>query len=416
MKVNYAPIYTPITRHLHGMLWKPEGNYSKVGVVILHSDENYLNFTGGKNLAARGFLTLCANVEHPDDPLEKKLPSVSAAIQLLKQQPGIEKVVIFGHSGGATLMSCYQAVAENGPEVFRDPHRIVPMGEVPDLIAADGVMLIDSNFGNGVMTLISLEPGIQDESAGANYDRRYDGSLPENGFRPDGSTHYTEAFKTEFFAVQAGRQQKLIASALERLKAIERHQGKFWDDEPMLIPGGNQIAPCNKLINEDLSLLAHTKGTYDLLHGDGTVSHQVIPSVRKAKGGKNPTPFFGMAASIVTVRSYLSSKCVRTTEDFRICEDGITGIDYDSSFCCTPGNVKHIHAPLLIMGMTAGYEFMASEIIWQNAASLDKTIAFVEGAAHMLVTDHNAEQFPGQFGDAAGVLFDYIAAWLNRTL
>ncbi len=45
-----------------------------------------------------------------------------------------------------------------------------------------------------------------------------------------------------------------------------------------------------------------------------------------------------------------------------------------------------VSAPLLVMGMTGGYEFLAAEIIHENTPKVtDKTIAFVEGATHVLI-------------------------------
>ena len=398
---------------MNGVLYTPREDIRDTAVVVIHSDADYLNFTAGKNLARRGFLTLCANVEHPSDPLEKRLPSVKLAIEAVKAQPGIKKVVILGHSGGATLMSCYQAVAENGPGIFQGDGRIVKMGEVEPLPAADGVMLIDSNFGNGVMTLVSLDPGIVDEADGTKRQLDYDASAPENGFSADGKTCYTEGFRKNFYAAQAARQKRLIDYALERLNALERREGRYEDDEPLIVPGGSQIAPNNRLFPQDLHMLAHTKGMYDLIHADGSVTHEVVRSLRTARPMLDPTPRYGLGAMTTTVRTYLSSNCVRTAPDYGVREDGIDGIDYDSAFCCPPGNVQYIHAPMLIMGMTGGYECIASEIIYQNAASEDKTIAFVEGGTHMLGTAKDAEQYPGQFGDAAKTLFDAIADWLD---
>lgn len=408
------PFYIRMGREMDGVLYTPRTGMKDTAVVVIHSDSDYLNFTAGPNLAKRGFLTLCANVEHPSAPLEQRLPNVKLAIEKVKAQPGIKTVAIFGHSGGATLMSCYQAVAENSTAVFRDDHKIVKMGEVEPLPPADAVMLIDSNFGNGVMTLVSLDPSITDEADATKRQPDYDPLDPETGFSKEGGTCYTEEFKEKFYAAQAARQERLMACAQERLNALERHEGCYEDDEPLIVPGGSQIAPNNRLFPQDLHMLAHTKGKYDLIHADGSVTHQVIPSVRTARPGINPTPLYGLGAMTTTVRTYLSSNCVRTTPAYGIKEDGIDGIDYDSAFCCPPGNVKHIHAPMLIMGMTGGYECIASEVIYQNAASEDKTIAFVEGGTHMLGTATDAETYPGQFGDAAKTLFDAILDWLDK--
>lgn len=406
--------YTRMGREMDAVLYTPRTGMKDTAVVVIHSDADYLNFTAGSNLARRGFLTLCANVERPSDPLEKRLPNVAMAIETLRARPGINKVVLFGHSGGATLMNCYQAVAENGAAVFQDDHKIVKMGDVGPLPSADAIMLIDSNFGNGVMTLVSLDPAVTDETDGTKLDPAYDTFSSEATRSDHGEFRYTEEFKANYYAAQAKRQERLIAHALERLEALERHEGRYKDDEPLVVPGGSQIAPNNRLFPQDLHMLAHTKEEYDLIHADGSVTHQQIPSVRTARPGIQPTTLYGLGAMTTTVRTYLTSNCVRTTSDYAVKEDGIDGIDYNSAFCCPPGNVKHIHAPMLIMGMTGGYECIASEIIYQNAASEDKTIAFVEGGTHMLGTAKDAETYPGQFGDAAKTLFDAIGNWLDN--
>ena len=366
MNRNYCEadaFYIRMGREMDGVLYTPKGSVRDTAVVVIHSDADYLNFTAGPNLARRGFLTLCANVERPADPLEQRLPSVKLAVETVK--------------------------------------------------AADGVMLIDSNFGNGMMTLVSLDPAIIDETDGIKRDPAYNVFAREAGYSKDGNVRYTEKFKTRYYEAQAKRQERLISCALERMDALERCEGLYEDDEPLTVAGGSQIAPNNRLFPQDLHMLAHTKGEYDLVHADGSVTREVIRSVRTARPAIDPTPLYGLGAMTTTVRTYLSSNCVRTTPDYGVKEDGIDGIDYDSAFCCPPGNVKHIHAPLLVMGMTGGYECIASEIIYQNAVSADKTIAFVEGGTHMLGTAKDAERYPGQFGDAAKTLFDAIADWLN---
>lgn len=418
MLCEYLPRYVRIggdangMNGINGVLYTPCAEYHTVGVLVMHSDSDYLNSPAGKGMAERGFLTLCANVVHPEKPLEQRLPDVNQAMQFLKEQPGIQKVVLLGHSGGATLMTCYEAVAENCPEIFQDEHRVVKMGEVDTLVPADGLLLIDSNFGNGVMTLTSIDPSVCDETDGTVREESLDPFAAQNGYTENGTTHYEKTFLERYYSRQAQRQGRLMQAAQNRLEKLEQGCGRFLDDEPFLAPGASQIAPNNRLFPQDLGLLAHTKGSYDLIHADGSVTREQIHSVRTARGNLEPTPLCSLGLLQTTVRTYLSSNCVRTTEQYCVAEDGINGIDYDSTYCCPPGNVKYIHIPLLVMGMTGGYECIASEIIYQNAASQDKSIAFVEGGTHMLGTAKDAEQYPGQFGDAAATLFDAIGRWL----
>lgn len=407
--------FVRIGHWLNGVLYSPpqEEDCKKTVVLAMHSDSDYLCFPGGEALARNGYRTLCANVERPEETLEKKLLDVKACAEYLRSLPGVEKLVILGHSGGATLMSCYQAAAENGANYFRDEHRIVPLGEVGELPAADGILLIDSNWGNGAMTLLSIDPAVIEEGCGIKLDPAFDLADPKNGFDPEGS-RYPETFVKRYQKAQAARNERLIDAALMRLEAINAGRGAYADDEPWIVTGGSQFAPNNRLFPQDVRYLCHTKGEWPLLHADGSVTVEQIRSLRRPRGVMPATANNAIGTLQTTVKEYLSGRAVRTTAEFGYDESGVYGVDWDSSFCVTPGNVKGIHVPALVMGMTAGYEFLAAELIYHNLASEDKSLAFVEGASHMLFPAKECERFPGQFGDTVKTLFDHVADWLDE--
>ncbi len=414
MAYSVKATYTRVGMWINGVLYEPEcdADCKNVAVMVMHSDADYLNFPAGKALASHGYRTLQANVSRVNETLDKKLLDVKAGIEYLKSLPGVEKIVILGHSGGATLMSCYQAVAENGVAVFQDEKKIVPISDIGELPAADAVMLIDSNWGNGIMTLLSLDPAVKCDCNGVDLDAQYDLAKQE-GYSPEGS-HYGDEFIAAYQKAQAARNERLINKALERLEAINTGKGNYRDDEPWIVAGATQIAPCNRLFPQDIRLLSHTKKEWPLIHADGSITTGVIPSLRKARKAMPFTGIYGMGTMITSVKTYLSAQAVRTTEDFRYDESHIYGIDWDSSYCCTPGNMRHVKAPLLLMGMTGGYECLAAEMIHELAASEDKTLAFVEGASHMLWPAKECESHPGQFGDTVKLTFDYAADWLDR--
>lgn len=419
MEKNYCPIKLTYRRLGHMGTWinsvfyEPEdiAGASSIAVLAIHSDGDYLNFSAGPELARRGYRTLCANTSGPK-PLDKKLLDVNECVNYLRSLPGIDKVVILGHSGGATLMSAFQAAAENGPEIFQGDNMIVPCGDIGPMTPADGVMLLDSNFGNGAMTLLSVDPAVKDDACGTELDPEFDLASPEFGYSPSGAC-YSEEFIARYQKAQARRNNLIIDKALRRLAAIENGGGNFTDDEPFIIAGAAQIAPCNRMFPQDIRLLAHTKGEWPLLHADGSETVEIVRSVRRPRPAQAITSRFGMSAVQTTVREYLASRAVRALPEFGYDATGVYGIDWSSSFCCTPGNVMHIKAPMLIMGMTAGYEFLAAEVIYENSASRDKSLAFVEGATHIFTPGKDCEQYPGQFGDTVKTLFDHVAAWLN---
>lgn len=413
---NVSASFLRLTRRVPGILYVPEAK-EKTAVLVMHSDEDYLDFDTGPELAKRGFVTLCANVMVKEGLFfdqSDKMQAVKAAVQYLRNLDGVEKIVLMGHSGGATLMTAYQAIAENGVSVFQGPEKIYPHPDCGELPPADGVMLLDANWGNAAMQLFSLDPAVTDETSGRKLDPELNLFLPENGFNPKGS-RYSQDFICRFQKAQSARNNRLLKFARERMAAIQRGEGLYLDDEPMTIPGANQGFMNNKLYAQDVRLMAHTKKEHPLVHPDGSVTVQIVPSLR---GPENPHCLTGSlqeGGRMMTVKNYLSSYAVRTEPDFGYDESRVWGIDWDSSYNCPPGNVKHIHVPLLVMGMTAGWEFLASETIYEMAASENKHIAFVEGATHKFHTAKHCEAYPGQYGDTMKTLHDYVAQWLHST-
>jgi hypothetical protein len=265
------------------------------------------------------------------------------------------------------------------------------------------------------MTLLSLDPAVTSEDCGKNLNPDLDLFNLANGYDPKGST-YSDEFIRKYLKAQGERNNRLIDAALERLHAIENGKGKYADDEPFLVPGGAQNAFNNKLFPQDIRLLSRTHKAWPLLHADGSITTQIIPCVRRAKNSKSFTDSYRAGTIKSTVRTYLNSSAVRTTADFGYNEDSMYGIDWLSSYSCTPGNMMGVSAPMLVMGMTGGYEFLAAELIHENTPKIaDKTIAFVEGASHGFFPAKECETYPGQFGDTIKTMFDYVDKWLSQT-
>lgn len=407
--------YIPLDRRMGGVLYEPVDPAKKrdIAVMLMHSDDDYYGFIPAPELAKRGFPTFASKVARSVELLDEKILDLKQGVEFLKQLPGVKKVVLLGHSGGAALNSTYQAVAENGVEIFQDDHKIVKISDIGTLPAADAVMLLDSNWGNGVMTLLSLEPSITDNSTSQNLASGYDLFDPENGFSPEGA-HYSQEFIDHFQKRQAERNDELIDYALGRLAEIEKGNGRFEDDELFVVAGMSQIALNNKMFPQDIRLLSHTMKEWPVIHADGSITTEIAKSWRIPHFTKNMVTVNGAATGVTTIRSYLTNSVVRT-KDFHYDESHIYGIDWDSSYCCTPGNVKGIHVPVLIMGMTGSYEFLAAEQIYENLASENKTMVFVEGASHNFTPQEDAERYPGQFGDTVKNCFDYAANWMLET-
>lgn len=389
---------------------------SKIAVLVMHSDEDYLTFPTGPELARRGITTLCANVMNKEGILftqNQKLECVRDAISYLRSRKEIEKIILMGHSGGASLLTAYQCVAENGADVFAGEEKLFPWKAEEKLPSADGLMLLDANWGNAVMQLFSLDPAITDETSGKNLDATIDLFNPENGFDPAGSTFSSE-FIRKYQIGQGERNMRLVNAALARLKKIDAGEGLYEDDEPFVIPGAAQSFFNNKLYAQDIRLMSHTHDEQLLIHGDGSITKEIVYSVRHAQNPVSMTASFWEGARFLSVKNYLSSYAIRTEEDFGYDEDHVWGIDWVSSYAAAPGNVTKIHVPTLVMGMTGGWEYLASETIYNMSAAEDKHLIFVEGASHKLKTAKEYESYKNQYGDTMKTVHDYVADWLTE--
>ncbi len=409
VKRTFVPLSVPAA------LYEPvdPGERSRIGVFVMHSGANYITHSACTELSKRGYTVLCA-ANSSQEILDRKLLDARSAVAYLRQVPGIRKVVLFGHSGGATLMTAYQAVAENGPSVCQGPEKIVKCDDgLAGLPAADGMVLADSNWGNAAMALFSIDPAVIGNDSGMTVRPELDLWNPRNGFDRAGS-NYGPEFVRRFQSAVAAKERELIKAALARLAAIEAGKGRFADDEPFLVPGGGSTGPNNKLFAQDTRLMSHTRKAWPLLHAGGSTTNEVVHTVRVPQGAESLTSSLGRGALNTTVRSFLTNSAIRVSDDFGFDESTVRGVDWSSSYSSPPGNVKDISVPLLVMGMTGGWEYLASETIYENARSSDKTLAFVEGASHGFTTCRQCEKTPGQFGDTLKTVYDYVDRWLSQ--
>jgi hypothetical protein len=405
-----------------GVLYEPTAPSAKaqIGVLVMHSGADYLRHSSCTELSKRGYRVLCANTSGDKSGtfdtgrLDASLLEAGQGVRFLRSHTGIRKVVLWGHSGGGTLMSAYQSIAESGVQVCQDAAKL---HRCPNTLAglppADGVILGDTNIGLGTITLLSVDPAVISHGSGLKLNPELDMYNPANGYRSDGKTVYSEAFKRKFFKAEAERNNAIIKLAQERLAAIEAGNGQFKDDEPFFIPGG--YIGNNRLLSQDVSLMSRSRQPWPLVHADGSITREIIQGRRVAQATENPSAYYRRGAIKTTVRGFLTSYAIRADADrYSYSADNIHGVQWTSSYASPPGNVQSLSAPLLLLGMTGGYEGWASELIYELAKSADKELAFINGATHGYGTCKPCEKTPGEFGDTLKTTYDYADRWLGK--
>jgi hypothetical protein len=405
---------------LSAALYKPDsGPAPHVAFVLAHRTANYLNHIGCRELSARGFLTLCFNTRFQNNEASvrwEEIPlDVKAAVDFARSQPGITKVILFGHSGGGPLMSFYQAVAEKGPGYCQAPERLVKCGsDLNGLKPADAIVFADTHPGNPVQTLRSLNPSVKIEGGKRLVDATLDPFDPKNGYTPNGASHYSKEFEDRYFAAQAKRMNELIVATLSAQMRMQTGAYPYPDDDILIIPsggnpgagpgGGATLAALDPSIIELMSTARPEK----LLTNSSAIKTQIIHSVAVSQPEIAMTnAAFDTGTKLFTIKSFLSANATRAT-------NSRDGIDYCSSNNSTTCAVQSISVPIMIAAM-GGFQFIRDdEIIFDKSASKDKDYVVIEGALHGFGPCTACETTKGQYSDTVKNLFDYIRDWTNK--
>jgi hypothetical protein len=413
------PEYVPLPR-VQAALYKPDsGPAPHVAFLVAHRTANNLSTSACTELSKRGFMVLCFNTRFINNESQVKWEEtpldVKAAVEFVRRQPGITKVVLLGHSGGSPLMSLYEAIAENGAAYCQRPERIVKCGpEVDGLKPVDGIVFPDAHPGNPVQALRDLNPSVVIEDGKIRVIPELDPFSPANGFNPNGASHYSKEFQTRYYAAQSKAMSDRLARVQASQERIKKGDYRYPDDDLVVIPGGgNPGAGAGGdgvliAMDPDIPELMSTARPEKLLKNDGSIVKEIVHSVAvpEPKNAKTNRAF-DTGTKIFTFKSFLSANAMRSTNSL----DGLDDCSSNNSTTCA---VQSIHVPTLVAAM-GGYHFVRDqEIIFDKSASSDKDYVVIEGALHGYTPCTECEKTPGQYSNTVKNLFDYIAAWTNK--
>jgi hypothetical protein len=393
-----------------GLLYDPitPGPNARIALVYSHPNGNNFNQPFGREMANRGYRALMVNYRGEEESPDVYAPSISRGIEFLRTLPGVQKVVVMGHSGGGHLMGFYANVAEHGPAACQGPEKLYPCkGEgLTGLAKPDGLVLLDSTTG-AFHAMSAVDPAVEGKTRNSALDM----FTAANGYdKSTKSAKYSAAFAKKFYAAQSAGNERIVNHAVERLRALERGAGEFKDVEPLVIREmGNESAGA-RLYQPDPAFAARTKKPHMLLKADGTRPEVIVPSVRPPSGqqGVEGLGTLSVMTQNTTVRRFLALDAIRTTPDFAITADDIVGVKWATSSTSTIANAEGITVPTLVMVMTCHYLIVPGELIFDHLASKDKTFAGVEGAVH------GFNPCRPEYGDTVKRTFDFVDGWLGK--
>jgi hypothetical protein len=382
---------------------------SRIAVLITHPERiNNLSYFIGQELPKYGYRAMMLNYYGKETSYYEFLQPIATAIKALRAIPGVEKVVLVGHSSGGAEVSSYQDVAENGPAACQGAERIYKCDGkgLEGLPKADGIMMVEANTGSPEKTA-ALNPAV-DEFHPRQVDPTLDLYDPRNGYNAAShSAMYSQEFLDRFFKAQGVKANRVIDEARDRFEKVEKGEGEYRDDEPFVVAGAGINISGARADFVDQRLLSRTHAPHPLLKTDGSVKTEVVQRSLAVQA----QPYQDLLAQTtmnVTLRYYLSTQALRVTPDYRITEDNMRGVQWRSTANSMPGNLEGVHVPTLVMAASCSQELVFLEIGYDHAAAKDKEFMGVEGG------NHEFKPCKPEYGDTYKRAFDYMDGWLSK--
>ena len=334
------------------------GHQPSTAVIATHYNVDFSEHYMGDLMAARGYGFLGWNtrfrgIEHYFT-LDHALIDIGVGVRWLREEAGVDTVVLLGNSGGGSLMAAYQSQAT-------DPNLTPLLGTPPpaaaeELLPGDFFVTTNAHPGRPEVLTDWFDPSVTDESDPISVDPSLDMYNPDNG--PPYSPEFIERYR----AAQVARNHKITAWALEELERIQANGAidrifnmhRAWADpryfDASLDPNDREIGVC---------YLGPPKFF-------------------------NYSPY-GIACSN-TIRTWLS----------------MWSLEY--SQCRAIPHLERITVPSLVVQSMAdtGVFPVDARTIHDNLAADDKTLEFIAGDHYLLTPD-----------DARDVVADLVAGWLT---
>lgn len=199
-----------------GVYTTPKGQRPKTAFIATHYNVDFSEHYIAPYLAARGYGFLGWNTRYRGAEdlflLEHAVIDIGIGVRWLKEQAGVETVVILGNSGGGSLMGAYQAEAI--APTLGDLVRGAGLEALNTLPQADLYVSLNAHQGRPDVLTDWMDASVVDE----NDPTLTDESL--NPFNPDNGPPYSPEFIIRYRAAQRARNQRITDWAKAELARL----------------------------------------------------------------------------------------------------------------------------------------------------------------------------------------------------
>lgn len=222
-----------------GIYHRPVGALPRTAIIATHYNVDFSEHYLAALLAERGYGFLGWNTRFRGNEsyflLDHALAEIGVGVRWLREQAGVERVVLLGNSGGGSLMAAYQSQAIE-PNVESSGQRVAEA--IAALPPGDLFIAVAAHLGRPEVLTEWMDPSVTDEADPLSCDSTLDPYDPANGppFSPEFQCRYRQA--------QRARNQRITdwvraeLATLEGTRASDRlfHTFRTWADLRMIDP------------------------------------------------------------------------------------------------------------------------------------------------------------------------------------
>jgi hypothetical protein len=202
---------------IRGVYWTPKGNpRPRAAIIASHPRVDFSHHHTFPALLEAGYGCLGANLRSANNDMgcvhEQLVLDIARHMRWLKEERGVERILLLGNSGGGSLFSFYQSQAAAAPSerIAKTPGgRPTGLADA-DLPEGDAIAYMAAHTGQGLIINETIDPSVLDEARPMLTDRSLDMYDPANGFRlPPEWSSYAPDFVARYRAAQKDRVRRL---------------------------------------------------------------------------------------------------------------------------------------------------------------------------------------------------------------
>jgi pimeloyl-ACP methyl ester carboxylesterase len=199
-----------------GIYWTTQGRRPRTALIATHYNVDFTEHYSAPYFAQRGFGFLGWNTRYrgAEDQfiLEHALIDIGVGVRWLREEAGVERVVILGNSGGGSLMGAYQA--EAAAPTLADGLKGAAAEALASLPGADLYVSLNAHKGRPEVLTDWLDASVVDEFDPTRTDPELDPFSPANG------PPYSADFIARYRAAQRARNQRITDWAKAELARL----------------------------------------------------------------------------------------------------------------------------------------------------------------------------------------------------